>query len=98
MASRLNYSDPPLVLRPDSASYRSVNLPTLETTDGTMVMVYNASSESKNVYPRIEVAGRTAPQAIGELQDHAVVQPGAAGYHYDDTRGDVEPGGEEPVL
>ena len=83
-----------------SAGYQRNNwstfLPTVESNGESTMMAYNVSAEQQ--FAGIEVAGREADYTAGELQDHAVVQPGEVAYNYDDTKGDFGPGPEENVL
>lgn len=89
-------SGPTLV---QAREYRRENwatfLPTVESNGDSMVMVHNVSAEQE--YTGVETAGRTDGYDAGELQDHAVVQPGEVAYNYDDTKGGG-PGGETNVL
>lgn len=90
-------SGPSLV---QSAAYQRENwstfLPTVESNGSSTVLVHNVGAETE--YTGVEVAGRTDGLETGKLQDRVVVQPGEVAYNYDDTDGDIGPGGEETVL
>lgn len=83
-----------------SGAYQRENwstfFPTVESNGDSTVLVHNVGAETE--YTGVEAAGRSEQFEAGRLEDHVVVRPGEVAYNYDDTDGDVGPGGEENVL
>jgi hypothetical protein len=65
---------------------RSTFMPTVGSDGDATVIVHNVSGPE--TFPRMDVAGRTADHARGELEDSVVVEPGRSKY-------DALPGPEE---